>query len=110
MTINGGTVTASGGSVSAGIGTGNVGTCGDIIITGGTVTANGNIIAAGIGGGPNSHCGNITITSGVTSVTATKGNNAPCCIGCGSYSSTIGTVTVGGVIGEITTSPYTYEP
>ncbi|MCR5252232.1 MAG: hypothetical protein K6C98_00780 [Treponema sp.] len=52
-------------------------------------------------------CGTITITSDVTSVTATKGSNAPYSIGAG-YQSTCGTVTIGGTEGAITESPYTY--
>ena len=48
--------------------------------------------------------GDIIITSGVTSVTATKGASSPYCIG----ATNCGTVTIGGVTGAITTSPYTY--
>ena len=51
ITINGGTVTATGGGNAAGIGGGNGGAGGTVSITGGTVTATGGTGAAGIGGG-----------------------------------------------------------
>ena len=54
-------------------------------------------------------CGTITITSGVTSVTATKGYGAPYSIGAG-REGTCGTVTIGGKVGAISESPYTYKP
>ena len=108
VTISGGTVTAQGAMESPGIGA--KGTCGDIIITGGTVTATGGSGAAAIGTGSrtDSKCGNITITKGVTKVTATKGSGATNSIGKGNASTTCGTVTIDGVEGAITQSPYTY--
>ena len=120
ITISGGTVTATGGEQAAGIGGGRRGvsdasSCGNILISGGTVTATGGENAAGIGGGRGnsntelSSCGTITITTGVTKVTATKGSNADNSIGAGQYG-TCGTVTIGGNVGAITTSPYTYQP
>ena len=119
ITISGGTVTATGGQYGAGIGGGKRGpasfSCGNIIISGGTVTATGGDNAAGIGGGRGnnnknfSSCGTITIANTVTKVTATKGENAPNSIGAGYYGN-CGTVTIGGVEGAITTSPYTYQP
>ena len=120
ITISGGTVTATGGEQAAGIGAGRRGvsdasSCGNILISGGTVTATGGEQAAGIGGGRGnsntelSSCGTITITTGVTKVTATKGSNADNSIGAGQYG-TCGTVTIGGNVGAITTSPYTYQP
>ena len=119
ITISGGTVNATGGARGAGIGGGrrgpNNGSCGNILISGGTVTATGGENAAGIGGGRGynnnikSNCGTITITSGVTKVTATMGDGATNSIGAGKYG-TCGTVTIGGVEGAITTSPYTYQP
>ena len=57
----------------------------------------------------NSICGAITITKTVTRVTATKGDGAPNSIGAG-QSGTCGTVTIGGVKGVISDSPYTYIP
>ena len=124
ITINGGTVTAKGGDYGAGIGTGfaaypsSTNTCSAININGGTVTATGGEYAAGIGTGladnATNTCGAITIGTGVTMVTATKGSSAPNSIGKGDFMSggtqTCGTVTIGGVVGEITTSPYTYTP
>ena len=94
--IQGGTITATGGTGCAGIGAGNggynVASCGTITISGGTITATGGDAAAGIGSGTKSSCGNITITSGVTHVTATKGDGANS-IGAGANGS-CGTVTI----------------
>lgn len=110
ITISNGTVTATGGSNAAGIGTGGAGaSCGNISISGGIVTATGGSKGAGIGTGKGMSCGNITITSDVTIITATKGSGASNSIGMG-YQGTCGTVTIGGVEGAISTSPYTYEP
>ena len=110
ITINGGTVEATGSEGGAGIGGGYGNACGNITISGGTVSATGGYYAAGIGGGrSNGACGTITIKSTVTSVTATKGSNAPNSIGSGGENGTAITVTIGGVEGAITTSPYTYE-
>ena len=99
--IEGGNVTANGGGSAAGIGGGgnlNWGTCcGTVTISGGTVTANGGENAAGIGGGNDGSCGAITITTGVTSVTATKGADAPNSIGAGDGGS-CDKVTIGGVV------------
>ena len=113
--IQGGTITATTGERCAGIGGGYNASCGNITISGGTVTATGGMNAAGIGGGRGlndsnkSSCGTIEITTGVTKVTATKGSNADNSIGAGYYG-TCGTVTIGGNVGAITTSPYTYQP
>ena len=120
ITISGGTVTANGGDNAAGIGSGCGASCTDITISGGTVNATGGDNAAGIGSGDaipsmmpfedpkTASCGAITITTGATSVTATAGALAPNSIGAGSNGSTSGTVTVCGVVGAITTSPFTY--
>ena len=109
IVIQGGVITATGGSNSAGIGSGGYGSCSDITISGGTVTATGGEMSAAIGSGYGSaSCGKITITDGVTSVTATKGSYSPNSIGAGDYGSTCGTVTIGGNVGVITVSPYTY--
>ena len=131
ITITGGTVTATGGRGAAGIGTGHSGknvaiTCGNITISGGTVIATGGgdadlgyegAAAIGTGnkedtGTVENKCGNITITTGVTRVTATKGSsNADNSIGTSGSNNTCGTITIGGVVtGNISTSPYTYEP
>ena len=81
--IEGGTVTAKGGEGAAGIGCGAGNSCATITITGGTVIAQGGTSGAGIGSGFGAFCEIITIASTVTSVTATKGENAPNSIGAG---------------------------
>ena len=124
--IKGGTVIATGGEGSAGIGTGVAGSnmscqCGDITISGGTITATGATYGTGIGTGKTysdsstNICGDITITNAVKKVTAIKGNNSKNSIGVGGgeYGGThsCGTITIGGnVTGNITDSPYTYQP
>lgn len=108
--ISGGTITATSVDYGAGIGGGDEGSCGTITINGGTVEATGGSGGAGIGGGhKNGTCGTITITNGVTKVKATAGESAPNSIGAG-YNGTAITVTIGGVVGAITTSPYEYSP
>ena len=75
ITISGGTITASGGNLAAGIGAGTQGACGDITISGGNITATGGDWAAGIGSGfSGSSCGGITISGG--NITATGGDEA----------------------------------
>ena len=124
ITISGGEIKdATGGTGGAGIGSGYQGTCGDITITtGATITkAQGGNAGAGIGSGWAGTCSAITITTGVTRVTATKGTDALNSIGKGYSTSACGTVTigctldgsgnpVGGTTGEISESPYTYQP
>ena len=73
ITITGGTVTATGGSSGAGIGGGREGKGENITITGGTVNATGNEDGAGIGGGSSGSGENITINGG--EVTASGGDN-----------------------------------
>ena len=73
ITITGGTVTATGGSSGAGIGGGREGKGENITITGGTVTATGGSSGAGIGGGSSGSGENITINGG--EVTASGGDN-----------------------------------
>lgn len=111
ISISGGTVTATttcSNNGGAGIGSGLQSSCGAITISGGTVEATGCNAAAGIGTGYLGTCADgITITNAVTSVTATKGSGATNSIGAGN-GGTCGTVTVGGVVGAISTSPYTY--
>ena len=83
--IAGGTVTAAGGLDAAGIGSGSTSTsnCEYIIIYGGTVTATGGQYGAGIGSGQYAKCEDIMIDNSVTKLTATKGDDAPNCIGAG---------------------------
>ena len=115
LTINGtGRLTAYGRTSSAAIGSSNDDHCGNICIYGGTIYAQGDGKAGGIGSGWGGSCGNITITSGVIKVTAVKGAEATYSIGkaydkWGDY--TCGTVTIGGDnTGQISTSPYVYQP
>ena len=91
ITVSGGTVIATGGDYAAGIGTGNsfngTSVCLDITISGGTIEATGGKNAAAIGcGDEGGECGDINITEGVTSVTATKGEDARYSIGFGASS------------------------
>ena len=84
IVINGGNITATGGNYSTGIGSGEYGSCGNITISGGNIIARGGAYAAAIGLGRDGFsCGDITITIGVTSVTATKGENADVSIATG---------------------------
>ena len=73
ITITGGTVTATGGSSGAGIGGGREGKGENITITGGTVTAAGGEGGAGIGGGSSGSGENITITGGTVNATGDGG-------------------------------------
>ena len=110
LTIKGtGSLIARGGSYCSGIG-GYTNYIGNIVITGGTIAAYGGVGAAGIGGGWCGGCQNITITDTVKKVTASKGNDAEHSIGAGKWPKGCGTVTIGGVVGAISQSPYTYEP
>ena len=95
ITINGGTITATGGYDGAGIGCCKT-PCGNISITGGTITATGGSNAAGIGGSTDTSCGNITISGGT--VTATGGSSgAGVGSGCRqSSSSSCGIITISG--------------
>lgn len=126
ITIKGGTITATPGGYHAAIGASGGKKCGNILIEGGTVTATAGGQSAAIGGGSEmtvfprgggagtkvkSVCGNITITNTVTKITVSKSASAPGpnTIGAGN-NSICGTVTIGGVEGAITESPYTYQP
>ena len=115
--IQGGTITATGGSSSAGIGCGPSAagspncpsSCGNITISGGNVTATGGQYAAGIGAGHGSAgirstCGNITISGGT--VTATGGQGASGIGGssywgdCGDITITMGVTSVSSTMGS----------
>lgn len=115
--IQGGTITATGGSSSAGIGCGPSAagspncpsSCGNITISGGNVTAMGGQYAAGIGAGHGSAgirstCGNITISGGT--VTATGGQGASGIGGssywgdCGDITITMGVTSVSSTMGS----------
>ncbi|MEE0396645.1 MAG: hypothetical protein UDQ92_00620, partial [Lachnospiraceae bacterium] len=69
--ITGGTIMATGGVFGAGIGGGDRGTASNITISGGTITATGGMYGAGIGGGDRGTASNITISGGT--ITATGG-------------------------------------
>lgn len=73
ITITGGTVTATGGQCGAGIGQGYSATGGTVTITGGTVTATGGNMGAGIGRGFDGSGGLVIITGGT--VTANGGGS-----------------------------------
>ena len=92
-----GSLTATGGNLGAGIGSGYSGSAGDITISGGTVTATGGYDGAGIGSGYSGYTGSskvetITISGGT--VTATGGEYGA---GIGSgYGATTGDITISG--------------
>ena len=67
--INGGTITATGGDYSAGIGGSHYGS-GSMTINGGTVTAQGGRFGSGIGGGRYASGGSVTINGGIVTATA----------------------------------------
>ena len=96
ITINGGTIIATGVDKGAGIGSGYYySSCGAITIKGGIVTATGGKFVAGIGSGTShSSCGDITITGGI--VTATGGDNGAG-IGSGYFESSCGAITINAV-------------
>ena len=96
ITINGGTVTATGGYYGAGIGGGCDGKGGEIIINSGTVTATGGSNAAGIGGGASGACGTVTINGGtVTAKGGSNSTNGAAGIGGGDYGAG-GIITING--------------
>ena len=81
IVINGGTITATGGTAAAGIGSGEDSSCGNITINGGTINATNatdGSSAAGIGSGTNENsdtsCGDITINGGTVNATGGKGS------------------------------------
>lgn len=117
LTISGsGSLTATGGSDAAGIGSGFKGECGNITISGGTVTATGGTYAAGIGTGyESSGCGAISIKNTVTQVTATKGDGFNVgsfnCIGSGESGGTVGDISFGStIVYNSTTEEWTQNP
>ena len=120
ITINGGTITASGKAGDgwgAGIGGGNEGNGNNITINGGDVTAIGGSEAAGIGGGIHASAENITINGGTVTAKAGggaaaiggghanphggKGTNINLVGGDVTVQSNHGVATIGGVDGEI---------
>lgn len=75
ITINGGTITATGGACGAGIGGAQNVNAGDIVVNGGFVTATGGNYSAGIGGAYISQCNSVTINGG-TVITKGEGEYA----------------------------------
>ena len=98
ITIHGGTVTANGGNFGAGIGGGSDGDGGSINIHGGTVTSNGDDGGAGIGGGSGGDGGSINIHGGTVTSNGADGGAG---IGGGSDGDG-GTITING--GNVTTT------
>ena len=94
ITISGGSVTATGGGSAAGIGSGKDSRSGGTItIHGGTVKATGGSLAAGIGGGNSSSSGTITIHGGTVE---TIGGGSAAGIGGGYSSGSGGEITIHG--------------
>ena len=94
ITINGGTIIATGVDKGAGIGSGTShSSCGAITITGGIVTATGGDNGAGIGSGYfESSCGAITINA--VSDVRVKSGSSTVCIGNGKFSNSVGDIKV----------------
>ncbi len=92
IVIQGGDITALGGSYGAGIGGGRNGSAGIVTISGGTVNTTGGAYGAGIGGGDTGLGGTVTISGGTVKAT---GNNGSAGIGGGDYGHG-GTVTISG--------------
>ncbi len=93
---------AESGGWAAGIGAGFDGRhCGNIMIEGGSIEAKGGMLSAGIGGAAGANCGDITICRDVKSVIAYKGTEdpnthelAPYSLGAGGRTSACGTITI----------------
>lgn len=93
-----GRLTVKGGQRGAGIGGGNLKSCGTVVLNGGVVTATGGAGAAGIGGGYDGAGGEITINGGVV---AAAGGNFAAGIG-GGYRGGSGKVTIrGGIVAAL---------
>ena len=88
VTINGGSVQATGGdSGGAGIGGGSHGAGGTVVINGGSVVATGGGGGAGIGGGQYGAGGTVTVNGGTVTATSgtTTGSYLAAGIGCGLF-------------------------
>lgn len=95
ITINGGTVTATSNYAAAGVGGGWRGSGNNITINGGTIIATGEVNGAGIGGGPGGAGNNIAINGGT--VTA-QGGEIAAGIGGGNGGSASGITISGGIV------------
>ena len=100
IVINSGKVTAYGGHKSAGIGSGVMGNCGDIVINGGTVTATGGYEGVGIGSGASGSCRDITISGGTVTAEAGYGSYCPG-IGAGKEQATCGNILIKNTVTEV---------
>lgn len=103
ITINGGSVTATGGLFGAGIGGGDNGSGGMIEINGGEIIATGGSNGAGIGGGDDGAGGGITINGG-DEIVAT-GNDGGTGIG-GGMAGAGGTIEINGGVIHATAANY----
>ncbi len=103
ITINGGSVTATGGLFGAGIGGGDNGSGGMIEINGGEIIATGGSYGAGIGGGDDGAGGGITINGG-DEIVAT-GNDGGTGIG-GGMAGAGGTIEINGGVIHATAANY----
>ena len=103
ITINGGSVTATGGLFGAGIGGGDNGSGGMIEINGGEIIATGGSYGAGIGGGDDGAGGGITINGG-DEIVAT-GNDGGTGIG-GGDDGAGGTIEINGGVIHATAANY----
>ena len=97
LTLTGGNLYASSAGSGAGIGGGQNLDCGNIVLGSmAKVYATGGTNAAGIGSGANASCGNITVYDIAYYMEATKGSDAPYCIGKGFGSNnSSGIITIG---------------
>ena len=97
LTVNGGSISVTGGVSGAGIGGGLRGSGGAVTVNGGSVNVNGGHRGAGIGGGFGGSGYTVTINGGtVTAYGGDDGAGIGSGWGGGSYSHTGGTVTVNG--------------
>ena len=101
VTISGGTIDATSNNGGAGIGSGSYGT-GTVEITGGEINATGGYLGAGIGGGCNGS-GNVTISGGT--ITA-AGSDGAAGIGGGYYNGATVTITGDAVIKNASSTKY----
>ena len=85
IVISGGEISAMGGLMGAGIGSGAGMTCGNIVISGGLIGAMGGTGGAGIGSGLGGSCGSIAIKGGIIegALGCGYGDNASAGIGSG---------------------------
>ena len=119
LTITGfGSLTATGGSDGAGIGTDNNGSGGNIVINGGTVTATGGKNGAGIGTGralnATNTCGDITINGGTVIAQGVNGGagigTGVSMLAFGTASNSCGAITIGTGVTSVTAKKSSDNP